>query len=237
MTNLEDSFFCPSAVSGCALRSQFNNDFADSLEYLFTASQPHISFDAERARVLLSRIRSGSREAPTLYSLHFKLVDALKADDVGAAAPLLAKIVDHGPAEDGIKILSLGSPTDDLDADIVIPYFCEDASLFCYSRPETGKSARTKSTLVEAIEDIRSFAPGLADEMEALVSTVILAKGTQVDGKEPAEFESKPYHPHSLVQLMPAWGGQWCWPGRKAHRVETGLILRVCLASSLRSIF
>jgi len=190
LSNLDDSFFCPTAKSGDALRSRFNNDFADSLEYLLSVCRPHVSFDVDSIDVVLSRIRAGSRETPILYNLHFELVDALQANDLETAAALLTRIADETPAPQGISIVALGLSDDGRDAQVSIPYFCEQDTQFTYSSPMVEPAERTRSVLLDAINDLHWFAPGLAAEMEALVSTVILARGTVVDQAEPAEFES-----------------------------------------------
>lgn len=187
---LEDKFFNPSAASGFALRAHFNDGFADSLEYLLSVCEPGVAFDAECAATLLSRIRSGSRESPCLYSLHFKLIEALQAEDTASAETLIKDMLDEAPAEDGIAVVSLGSRSCDRDTELVTSYFCEADSLFKYVEPDPAKAAQTEANLYGAMDDLRGFAPALAAEMEALVSTVILATGIQVAGDEPGEFES-----------------------------------------------
>ncbi len=186
----EDKFFNPSAASGSALRAHFNDGFADSLEYLFSVCEPAIAFDTERAAMLLSRIRSGSRESPLMYSLHFKLIEALQAEDTASVEALINDMLVEAPAEDGIAVVRLGSPSCDWDTGLVTSYFCEADSLFRYVDPDPAKAAQTEANLYGAMDDLRGFAPALAAEMEALVSTVILATGVQVVGDEPREFES-----------------------------------------------
>ncbi|MEO9877662.1 MAG: HEXXH motif-containing putative peptide modification protein [Anderseniella sp.] len=187
---LEEKFFNPSAASGSALRAHFNNGFADSLEYLLSVCEPSMTFDGDRAEGLLSRIRSGSRESPCLYSRHFKLIEALQAEDMASAETLIKGILAETPAEDGIVVISLGAQSCDRDTELVTSYFCEADSLFSYVQPDPERAAQTEANLYGAMEDLRGFAPGLAAEMDALVNTVILATGIQVAGDEPGEFES-----------------------------------------------
>lgn len=187
---LKDKFFRPSAASGSALRAQFNECFADSLEYVLSVCEPSIVLDAERAAALVSRIRAGGRESPCLYSRQFKLIEALQAEDMASAERLIKDIVGEAPAGDGIAVTSLGSRSCEMDTELVTSYFCEADSLFSYVQPDPEAAVRTEANLYGAMDDLRGFAPGLAAEMDALINTVILAKGIQVAGDEPGEFES-----------------------------------------------
>jgi hypothetical protein len=161
LSDLATSLFCPDEKSGRALLGCFNNQFADSLEYLFSVSESHISFDVGRTAALLSRIRAGSREQPMLYSLHFDLVGALQAGDLEFAAGLISKISNQPPAPEGISIFALGLSEIGNQAQTSISYFCEQDSLFTYSRPVAERAERTRSVLSEAIADLKCFAPGL----------------------------------------------------------------------------
>lgn len=190
LVKLEEKFFNPTAETGLGLRAHFNDGFADSLEYLFSVCKEAIAVDEARVASLLSRLRSASREKPYLYALHFKLIDALQAEDTASAETIIETMLNQAPAGTGIDVVALGSQSCGWDTHLVTSYFCEEDSLFEYVEPDPADAERNAANLNAAMTDLRAFAPELAAEMDALVTGVILANGIQVAGDEPGEFES-----------------------------------------------
>ncbi len=184
--------FAPSAQTGLELRRNFNNGFASSLEYLVSVCEPHVEFDKGQVARLISRIRSGSRETPFLYALHFRLVEAIQRQSLPDIQLYLDQLLNLDQAADQLLVAGLASDDLPWDADTTTAYFeADDDAGFRYAPPDRDKTALVQTKLSAALEMINRFAPGLAAEMRELVTTIIIAHGTALnDTCPPQVFET-----------------------------------------------
>ena len=91
------------------MRLNFNNSFVSSLEYIISVCEPHVRIDEGQAARLISRIRSGSRETPYLYSLHFRLIEAIQRDCMPDVERYLDQLLNLDPAADRYVMVGLAS--------------------------------------------------------------------------------------------------------------------------------
>ena len=189
MSELEISLFSPSRKSGIALRESLNRDFVLSFEHIFGACREHFEIPERQVEALVSRIRAGSRETPFMFSLHFKLLEAIRDDRLVDAQALIPRILTLAPAEPGILLTSFLPDEFPWDAEIVAGYFAaESDSAFRYAAPAADALRPRKAQVNAALDLIRHAAPGLAAELEEVVTTVILARRFSIeDGSEPDE--------------------------------------------------
>ena len=86
----QSMLFSPSRQSGAALRKILNDSFASSFEHIFHACEDHVSVPVAQVSALLARLRNGSRETPYLYTLHFRLIEAIQDDRLGDTEALIS---------------------------------------------------------------------------------------------------------------------------------------------------
>lgn len=148
---------------------------------MLAACGEHFSIDSTKVDALLKRIRGGSRENPFIYALHFKLLDAIQNDHLDEIELLISGILDQAPAGPGILVTSLHPDDFPWDADVVSGYFADEPdSIFAYVAP-AGRVEPRSAQVRDALEMIRRGSPGLADEIDELVTTVILATGIHLN--------------------------------------------------------
>lgn len=184
--------FAPSAQTGVDLRLNFNNSFVSSLEYIFSVCEPHLRIDGGQVARLISRIRSGSRETPFLYSLHFRVIEAIQRECMPDVERHLEQLLNLDQAADRYVLAGLASDDLPWDADITTAYFADgDDTFFRYAPPDPDKAALVQSKLSAALDMIGRFAPGLAAEMRELITTVIIARGIALNDSSTGQvFES-----------------------------------------------
>jgi hypothetical protein len=189
LSELEIKLFSPSQESGIALRESLNRDFALSFEHVFEACGEHFEIPERQIAALLSRIRTGSRETPYIFSLHFKLLEAIRDARLDDAQALISRILSVDPADPGILVTGLGPHEFPWDGEIVAGYFvAESDSAFRYAAPAVDALPLRKAQLDAALDLIRHAAPGLAAELEEVITTIILARRYSIeDGSEPDE--------------------------------------------------
>ncbi len=172
------TLFSPSRAGGFAVRQRLNADFAASFAHIFAACSEVFEIAEDKAAGLVARIRSGSRETPFLFSLHFRLLAAIEADRLDEAEALVSRILALGPAEPGILFTSLGPDEFPWDADMVAGYFSDEPdALFRYVAPDPALLPDRRAQLSETLQLLHRTVPGLAEELEELVTTIILARG------------------------------------------------------------
>lgn len=183
------SLFTPSSATGLAARQRLDENFAASFAHIFAACSEVFEIAEDKAARLVARIRSGSRETPFMFSLHFKLLEAIEADRLDEAEALVGRILALAPAKPGIVFTSLGPEEFPWDADIIAGYFsAEPDSLFRYVAPDPALLPARKTQLADTLELMRRTVPGLAEEIEELATTVILARGIlKADEEAPIE--------------------------------------------------
>jgi hypothetical protein len=189
LSELEISLFSPSRKSGMGLRESLNRDFALSFEHIFGACGEHFKIPERQVAALLSRIRAGSRETPYIFSLHFKLLEAIRDDRLDDAQALIPQVLRLAPAEPGILLTSFIPDEFPWDGETVAGYFAaEQDSAFRYVGPAADALPPRKAQVNAALDLIRHAAPGLAGELEEIVTTIILARRFSIeDGSEPDE--------------------------------------------------
>ena len=181
MSELSASLFSPSRDSGIALRGSLNRDFARSYEHILQACADHIEIPESQVEALLSRIRAGARETPFLFSLHFKLLEAIEDDRLDEVDALIARIVSVEPAEPGILLTTFDPVDFPWDWETVAGYFAaENDSLFRYVPPSADLVPTRMAQVEDALELIRQTLPGLAAELNEVITTVILASGVSL---------------------------------------------------------
>jgi hypothetical protein len=172
------TLFSSSRAGGFAARQRLNENFAASFAHIFAACSEVFEIAEDKAAALLGRIRSGSRETPFLFSLHFKLLEAIEADRLDEVEALVGRILALGPAAPGIRFTSLGPDEFPWDADMVADYFSnEPDALFRYVAPDPALLPARKEQLTATLALLHRTVPGLAEEIEELVTTIILARG------------------------------------------------------------
>ncbi len=182
MIDLGASLFSPSRESGIALRRTLNSDFAQSFEHIFEACGEHFDFDERQAEALVSRIRAGSRETPYMFSLHFKLFEAIEDDRLDDVQALIARILSIGPAEPGVLLTSFVAEEFPWDGEIIADYFAtEESSDYRYGAPAADAVPSRRAELQVGLDLIYRGAPDLAAELEELVTTIILARRVPIE--------------------------------------------------------
>jgi len=192
VSELGPPLFLPSRKSGIALREILNRDFALSFEHMFSACGEHFEIPERQAKALLSRTRAGSRETPFMFSLHFKLVEAIQDGRLDDVQPLIRQILTLGPAEPGILLTSFIPEEFPWDCETIAGYFsAEQDSLFRYVAPRPDGLPSRRDQIRAALDLIRRAASGLAAELEEIVTTIILARDVSIeDGSDPdARFQ------------------------------------------------
>jgi len=201
VSGFETSLFSPSRESGIALRESLNRDFASSFEHIFGACGEHFEVPERQVEALLSRIRAGSRETPYIYSLHFKLLEFIRDDRSDDVQALITEIPSLGPAEPGVLVTSLLAEDFPWDAGIVAGYFADEQdSLFKYVEPRADAVPARRTQIDAALDLLRQAVPGLAGELDELVTTVILARGVA------ANDESELMAPFEGASALRAFG-------------------------------
>ena len=169
--------FSPGRETGIALRRCLNDDFAKGLAYVFDACARHIEIPGCASEALLNRIRAGSRETPFMYALYFELLEAIERDRLDDAKSLIARMVTLEPAESGILLTSLRPEEFPWDPSIFAGYFAaEEDSDTSFTAPPAEAVPPRKAQTGAALELISRAAPGLAAELEEIVTTVVLAR-------------------------------------------------------------
>ena len=201
MNGFETSLFSPSRESGIALRESLNRDFASSFEHILGACAEHYEVPERQVVALLSRIRSGSRETPYIYALHFELIQAIQDNTSNDVQALITEILSLGPADRSILVTSLSAEEFPWNADIVAGYFADEQdSLFNYVEPRADGVPSRRRQVNAALDLLRQAVPGLAGELDELVTTVILARGVA------AKDESELMAPFEGASALRAFG-------------------------------
>lgn len=183
------SLFSPSRETGVALRQSLNREFLSSFAHVLGACGEHFDVPERQVENLLSRIGSGSRETPFMFSLHFELLEAIQDDRLEDVQDLITRILNLPPAAPGILLTSLIPDEFPWDCDVVARYFAaDDDSVFRFVAPAPDKIPKRWNQINATLELVRDAVPGLADEIEELVTTIILARGVPIEEvSEPTE--------------------------------------------------
>ena len=174
--------FSPSGVSGSALRTTLNDCFASSFEHIFQACEGHIPVPTSTVSALLARMRGGSRESPYLYSLHFKLIDAIQADRLYEVEALIEAITELERVSSELVITDLRPDVFPWDVDTVSGYFnAEEASVYRYCAPTNSQLPARITQVAAALDLLHAAVPGLRSEFDELMTTIIFAQREQSD--------------------------------------------------------
>jgi len=113
-----------------------------------------------------------------MFSLHFRLLEAIQEDRLDDVQALIARILALEPAGHGILSTTFDPNEFPWDCETVAGYFAaEEDSLFRYVAPSANVVPARAAQVEAALELIRRTLPGLAAELEEVITTVILARG------------------------------------------------------------
>jgi hypothetical protein len=204
MTCLSAGLFDPDADSGVALRSYVGTSLASSFEHIFEACAPHLKLDTQRCNALVERLRSGSRELPWLFSLHFRLVEEISRDRLDRATAIITSLAGLDEAQSGVSVLCLGEDTFPMGEDIALDYFRGEQRKIRFDPVPKVDAASMRANLAEAIEYLRKVSPGLAGELEEMITTIFVVRGVAVlqEDAEHLDFEGS--------SALRAFGGIVC---------------------------
>ena len=134
---------------------------------------------------LSARMRNNSRECPYLYSLHFKLVDAVQEDKLDEAAILLETIAKLDPAAADLLVTDLRPNVFPWDVGAVSEYFnAEEAIIYRYGAPDDIEVPDRQDQVAAALHLLKTAAPELRSEFDELITAIIFAKRQQIDGAD-----------------------------------------------------
>ena len=204
MTDLSAKLFKPDTGSGVALRSHIGASFAGSLEHIFAACAPHIELDSDRCSALVNRLRSGSREMPWLFSLHFRLIDEINQDRLDQAAAIIAKLTGVAEAKTGVATLCLGEDALPFGEDTTLDYFRIEEGGYVLEPPIRDDAVTMRANIAIALDYLRDVSPGLANELEEIITAIFVVRGVAASQEYAGEkdFEG--------VSALRAFGGIVC---------------------------
>lgn len=189
MAEITADGFEPSGGRGESLDRRMRMRLADSLDYVIAKVGPELGISGEKGAALTADIRA-RRQSPHRFGAYYDLVFALDGDDMdagrsfaselvaaSAASPRLASIEDRPAGElDRYRRLFLGDPAqagavDDADWPAV------------------------KARIKAALRLLRDGFPEMHDEIQALVSDIVIAADGGADG-----------HPFGGASSFMLWG-------------------------------
>lgn len=219
ITGLSAKLFDPDAGSGVALRNYLGAALADSFEHIFDACAAHLEIDTRRCTALVERLKSGSREMPWLFSLHFRLVEEINRDRLDRAAAVIASLTGLGEARSGVSVLCSGMDTFPLGEDIALDYFRGEQRRIRFDPVASEDAEKMRVNLAQAIAYLRKVSPGLAGELEEMITTVFVVHGRAVrkEDAEHLDFEGS--------SALRAFGGIVCNTKTDRLTVATALVL------------
>ncbi len=180
--------FAPDKQSGQRLRASLNRSFASSFEHIFEACRPHVDLPDSLMSSLVPRLRNNSRESPYLYSLHFRLIDAIQEDRLAEVATLLQAIAETGSVTSNLVVTDLRPDVFPWDVNTVSGYFsAEEAAIYRYCAPGEADLPDRRAQVMMALELLRVTAPGLHSEFGELITTIIFAQREKSQGDDRSE--------------------------------------------------
>lgn len=138
---------------------------------------------------------------PWLYSLHFKLVDAIREDRLADAAKLIGSLTELVAAQPGVEIFDLGNDAIPFGQDAALDYFRLKEGGFKLTHLSANEAITMRANVAEALDLLRTISPGLADEFVQIITAILVVRAVPARKKdsERLDFEG--------VSALRAFGG------------------------------
>jgi HEXXH motif-containing protein len=175
---LEDAFFDPCAARARRLDARMRERLAESVRYVASQAAPHLEVPAASLASFLERLERGP-VSPHAFAAYYDWVLALDAGDLGEAAQRLDELLAAPAAREGPRIVALGDPASDRDADRTRRHVDTDPEQPLEIRPPPPALAASCQARIEAaLARLDVGHPALAAEIRALVREIVLAVGS-----------------------------------------------------------
>jgi hypothetical protein len=174
--------FEPSADTGLLARRQVYGRLAESLAHIFERSAGIVPFDEERARRLVASLDGNIRFNPRIFPLYFDCLAAIGDNDLAETGRILGDVTrENADREPPLRILTYSGAGMSPDAAAMIArHFSLDELEGAAIAPLPHGDAEAAIARFEAaIELMRGAAPRTFAEIEATISEIILAGGSE----------------------------------------------------------
>ncbi len=170
--------FTPSANSSKQLLQRMGSALASSLRHIFEQSEDWLQIDRAAKQALLQRLGNASRECPTLYALHFRLIDQINADELMVAQATINRILSLPCAAAGTQVMSLGAADAAAELSVIIPFFAEsEDARFTFVKPDEAQAAPAVRQIDDALQLLKKGAPAFHAEISEIIPWIVIAAG------------------------------------------------------------